>query len=79
MLTIFFFYFLFSGLVYYTLGNLHPELRSSLKSIQLLCVVKHSYVVHYGIEKIFQPIVEAVLELEKVLLPISRFTKCLDK
>ena len=60
------FSFLISGLVYYTLGNLHPELRSSLKSIQLLCAVKYSFVVKYGLNEIFKPVVEAILELEKV-------------
>ena len=55
-----------SGLVYYVLGNLHPKLRSSLKSIQLLCAVKHAFIVKYGIERILQPIVEAIQELEKV-------------
>ena len=48
------------------LGNLHPRFRSSLKSIQLLCVARHSIVVKYGIAEILQPIVEAIQELEEV-------------
>lgn len=54
------------GLVYYLLGNLHPKFRSSLKSIQLLCVARNSIIVKYGIAEIFRPIVEAIQELEGV-------------
>ena len=54
------------GLFYSTLGNLDPVLRSSLKNIHLLCVVKYELIKKYGIEKVMTPIVEALLELEKV-------------
>ena len=54
------------GLFYYTLGNLDPILRSSLKNIHLLCVAKYELIKKYGIEKVMTPIVEALLELEKV-------------
>ena len=54
------------GCLYYTLGNLHPKLRSSLKGIHLLSIVKHSYVIKYGIDKILEPVVEAVKKLEEV-------------
>lgn len=61
-------YHFFLGLVYYLLGNLEPRLRSSLKSIQLLCVVKNDIVVKYGIEAILKPIVESIQALEQVIL-----------
>ena len=54
------------GLVYYSLGNLDPRYRSSLKSIQLLSAVKYDIVVKYGIEEILKPTVEAIKKLEKV-------------
>lgn len=57
---------MYIGLVYYSLGNLHPKYRSSLKSIQLLSVVKYEMVVKYGIANILQPVVEAIQALEKV-------------
>ena len=52
--------------MYYTLGNLDPKYRSSLKSIQLLSVVKYTLVVKHGIGKILEPVVEAIKELEQV-------------
>ena len=52
--------------MYYLLGNLHPKFRSSLKSIQLLCVTRNPIIVKYGIEEILKPIVESIQELEKV-------------
>ena len=54
------------GLVYYLLGNLDPKLRSTLKSIQLLCIAKYTVIVKYGIEEILRPIVESVQKLEMV-------------
>lgn len=54
------------GLLYYTLGNLDPKLRSSLKSIHLLSIAKYEHIVKYGIEELIEPVVEDVLKLEKV-------------
>lgn len=56
----------YSGLVYYTLGNLDPKFRSSLKSIHLLSIAKYEHIVEYGIEELLKPVVEDVLKLEKV-------------
>ena len=53
------------------LGNLDPKLRSSLKSIQLLCVAKYPIVVKLGIEEVLKPIVEDTKALEKVNLCTS--------
>ena len=57
-----------TGLAYYCLGNLHPKYRSSLSCIQLLFVTKYSNIEKYGYNLLFQPTVDAVLELEKVQL-----------
>ena len=60
-------YFSFEkGFLYYTLGNLDPKLRSSLKSIYLLSVVKHEYIIKYGIDEMLKPVVQDILKLEKV-------------
>lgn len=59
-------FLLFIGCLYYTLGNLSPKLRSSLKNIHLLCILKHSYVIKYGIDVILEPVIEAVKKLEEV-------------
>lgn len=55
----------FIGLFYYTLGNLEPKLRSSLKGIHLLSIAKYEHIVKYGIEELMKPVVEDVLKLEK--------------
>ena len=57
-----------SGLFYYTLGNLPPKLRSSLKSIHLLNVCRYTDIEKYGIDVILEPFVEEIKELEKVFI-----------
>ena len=54
------------GLLYYTLGNIEPKLRSKLQSIQLLCIVKDVFVQLYGIDAILAPFVEEIKILEDV-------------
>ena len=54
------------GFFYYTLGNLDPILRSSLKNIHLLCVAEYKVIKKYGIEEILKPILDSILDLEKV-------------
>ena len=43
------------ALFYHTLGNLHPKLRSSLKTIQLIAVVTSHNLAEYGFEKVLKP------------------------
>ena len=50
----------------YSLGNINPALRSSLQSIQLVAVVKSSYVNLYGIDTILEPFMEDIGRLEQV-------------
>lgn len=57
-----------SGILYYTLGNLDPKLRSSLKSIHLLSIAKYEIICKYGIENLLKPVVDDVLKLERVRL-----------
>ena len=59
------------GLFYYTLGNIHPELRSALLAIQLLTVVKYDYVKTYGIDRIMKPIIDGVSEPENVCIHVN--------
>ena len=61
---------LFPGCLYYTLGNLDPKLRSSLKNIHLLCIVKHEIITKYGIEEILKPVIDDILKLESVSTPL---------
>ncbi len=54
------------GLFYYLLGNLKPEFRSSLKVIQLVTLVRHSFIKDYGIDKILEPFMDDIKLLESV-------------
>lgn len=56
----------FIGVFYYVLGNIHPKLRSSLKVIQLITIVRHSILQEYGEDKILEPFMESVMKFEKV-------------
>ena len=58
-------YFLL-GFFYYTLGNLEPRLRSPTNAIQLVSIVKTSYIDKYGIDIILESFVQAIVKLESV-------------
>jgi len=51
---------------YYTLGNIHPQLRSTLRCIQLLSVVNVTLIDKYGMNEVLQPFVEELKDFEKV-------------
>ena len=54
------------GCFYFTIGNVHPKFRSSLKSIQLVALAKNEHLKKYGMNNILQCIVNDVAKLEKV-------------
>ena len=45
------------GIVFYTLGNIHPKFRPSLKAINLAICVRYPLIEEYGINKILEPFV----------------------
>lgn len=49
------------------LGNVSPKFRSSLKSIQLLALVEKPVYDKYGMDKILEPAIADIKELEKVM------------
>ena len=49
------------------LGNVSTKFRSSLKSIQLLALVEKPVYDKYGMDKILEPAIADIKELEKVL------------
>lgn len=51
------------GIFYFTLGNRAPKQRSKLKSIHLLCILKHKYLCYYGIDKVMMPFIEDLKKL----------------
>lgn len=59
------------GLFYFTLGNIDPKYRSSLHSIQLLCVVKTNVITKFGINEVLKPFVQDMLELESIVMKVK--------
>ena len=55
-----------TGIFYYILGNVRPQFRSSLKSIQLVSVMKASYIQKHGMNAILQPFMDDIKLLERV-------------
>ena len=53
---------------YYTIGNIHPMYRSTLEAIQLLCLVEAPLLEVYGHDKILEPAIKDIKQLEKVTL-----------
>ena len=60
----------FTGLFYYTLGNLRPELRSTHRSIQLIACVTTSNLKKYGFKPVLQPFIKDINELSRVIVKI---------
>ena len=58
--------FPFIALFYYTLGNIHPKYRSSLKSVQLIAVVRYPLLKEYGFEAVLKPFINDMNKLRKV-------------
>jgi len=51
------------GIFYFTLGNLRPNSRSKLSSINLLAIVKEKIVKKYGMDTILKPVVTDIKKL----------------
>ena len=56
----------FTAFFYYTLGNLSPKYQSSQLSIQLLIAVKTCFLFRYGADKVLNPVLEEITQLEMV-------------
>ena len=55
-----------TGMFYYCLCIIDPSLRSRLQSIMLLAAVEISVMEKYGIDKVLEPFVEEMKQLESV-------------
>lgn len=56
----------YPAIFYYTLGNISPKYRPSLRCIQLLSIVKSTVLQEYGADVILESLMEDLRELEKV-------------
>ncbi len=54
------------GIFYYILGNIHPRLRSGSNIIQLLTVVRTTFITKYWMDEILCPFVKDIQKLESV-------------
>ena len=53
-------FMIITGMFYYTIGNLRPELRSTLKATQLIACVSSSNIKKYGFRPILSPFINDV-------------------
>ncbi|XP_028407455.1 uncharacterized protein LOC114530067 [Dendronephthya gigantea] len=53
------------GAFYYTLGNIRPTYRSSIKAIQLLCLCKTAMIKKYGMNEVLRPFITDLQKLEQ--------------
>ena len=56
-------YVYFIGAFYFTLGSISPKYRSQLSAIQLVALVKSSFISTYGMDEILKPFVKDVKKL----------------
>ena len=50
--------------IYYTIGNLHANVRSKIDALQLVLLCKHKDLVKYGIHSVLQPLIQDLIHLE---------------
>lgn len=62
------FYLYISGAFYFTLGNLSPQYRSVINIIQLVALCRVPLINKYGMNRILQPFMQDIHELESVSL-----------
>ena len=59
---------MYLGLLYFTIGNISPKLRSSLRCIQLIACVTTPLLDQYGFRKVLQPFIDDVNRLAEVCI-----------
>jgi hypothetical protein len=63
--------FFLLGVVYYTLGNINPKLRSQCDAIQLLLIATTPVIKKYGIDVLLDPFMDDLKYLEQVCFSLS--------
>lgn len=58
---------------YYTLGNIRPEYRSHINSIQLLGLVTSNHLKTYGVDAVLDVFMKDLHKLEQVNLSVLFF------
>jgi len=57
--------------VYFTLGNLHPAVRSRIDTLQLVIICKERYLKEFGADVVFRPLIDDLNSLETVGIDIG--------
>ena len=60
--------YMYVALFYYTLANIHPKLRATLKTIQLVAAVTSTNLKEYGYRPILRPFIDEVNALAEVYM-----------
>ena len=55
-----------AAIFYYTLGNISPQYRSSVKCMQLLAITKSSVLQMYGVDCVLENFMKEIKQLEQV-------------
>ena len=55
------------GAFYFTIGNLSPKYRSQVSTIQLVALVKASFISKYGMDAVLKPFVDDLKKLVRIL------------
>ena len=61
-----FHWFVHVDVFYYQLGNISPQYRSLLPSIQLVAIAESAVIAKYGSNKILEPFMADIHKLEQV-------------
>ena len=56
----------YTGMFYYQLLNLPPQYRSTLRSIHLVAIAKHTVIRKYDSDEILKPFIDDLKKLEQV-------------
>ena len=59
---------IYIGLIYFSIGNLDPVLRSQLGAIHLVSVLNSKLIERYGFDMFIAPFIKDLRELSKVTI-----------
>ena len=57
----------FTGMFYFTIGNLSPMYRSQLSNIHLVAIAKTGHIDTYGMDAVLKPFVDDLKKLVHIL------------
>ena len=58
---------------YFTIGNIHPYYRSTIRHIYLLSIAYTLDIEKYGIDEVLKPFMDEIRDFEKACFPFLLF------